>query len=163
MVEERPDHFRRRFSGQRGKHSAHLLAVGSGSLGDELSLPSGEVVIDGAAGATGNPFLTSIVGGTVHILDSEAVFAGGTNRPLLLIELKLPAVALADSESQAAFIENATQVAELLTSEGHRREDIWINILHARDGAWGLGGKAYSNDALLAAAGAEAAGATGQH
>jgi len=131
--------------------------------GEREILPRLTATLLDAAGARGNPFLTSIVGGTVNILDPEAVFAGGTNRPLLLIELKLPAVALADSESQAAFIENATHVAESLTSEGHRRDDIWINILHAQDGAWGLGGKAYSNNALMAAAGAEAADATGQH
>lgn len=128
--------------------------------GEREILPRLTAALLDAAGATGNPFLTSIVGGTVNILDPEAVFAGGMNRPLLLIELKLPAVALADSESQAAFIENATRVAESLTSDGHGREEIWINILHARDGAWGLGGKAYSNDALLAAAGAQTADAT---
>jgi hypothetical protein len=31
-----------------------------------------------------------------------------------------------------------------------REEDTWINILNARDGAWGVGGRVLTNDDLVA-------------
>jgi len=34
---------------------------------------------------------------------------------------------------------------------GHRDEDTWVNILNARDGAWGVGGRVLANDDLAAA------------
>jgi hypothetical protein len=37
-----------------------------------------------------------------------------------------------------------------LVRPGHRDEDTWINILHARDGAWGVGGRMLTNDDLVA-------------
>jgi phenylpyruvate tautomerase PptA (4-oxalocrotonate tautomerase family) len=107
-----------------------------------------------AAGATGNPFLTSIVGGTVHILDARDVYGGGAHRPIVMVELKLPGVALADQAARAAFIRSATQIVDSLTVEGPDPEDTWVNILHAPDGGWGIGGRAYTNDGLLAAASA---------
>jgi hypothetical protein len=41
-----------------------------------------------------------------------------------------------------------------LTVEDHDRADTWVNILHAVDGAWGLGGCAWTNAELMAAASA---------
>ena len=35
-------------------------------------------------------------------------------------------------------------------SPGHRDEDTWVNILNARDGAWGAGGRVLTNDDLIA-------------
>ena len=110
-----------------------------------------------ATGGAGNAFLTSIVGGTVNLLDSDHVWGGAVNRPLVMVELKLPNVALSDLDTRAAFIEGATAVVEELTVDGHRPEDTWVNILHADDGCWGIGGRAYTGEALLAAAAAAAA------
>jgi hypothetical protein len=44
-----------------------------------------------------------------------------------------------------------------LTVEEHDPEETWVNILHAVDGAWGIGGRAWTNDELLAAASAAGA------
>jgi phenylpyruvate tautomerase PptA (4-oxalocrotonate tautomerase family) len=102
-----------------------------------------------ATGARGDEFLTSIVGGTVHLLRPEDVYGGGVQRPLVLVELKLPAVALSSPGACAEFITAATDVVDALSVATHEREDTWVNILHAADGAWGIGGRAYSNEALL--------------
>jgi phenylpyruvate tautomerase PptA (4-oxalocrotonate tautomerase family) len=110
-----------------------------------------------ATGARGNPFLTSIVGGTVHILDPRDVYAGGGNRPLVMVELKLPNVALADQEPRAQFIAAATRIVQSLCVEDHDPDDVWVNILHAPDGGWGIAGRAYTGDDLLAAASSAAA------
>jgi phenylpyruvate tautomerase PptA (4-oxalocrotonate tautomerase family) len=113
-----------------------------------------------AAGATGNSFLTSIVGGTVHILAPCDIYAGGATRPIVMVELKLPGVALANQEARSAFIRSATRIVDSLTVEDHDPEDTWVNILHAPDGGWGIGGRAYTNDDLLAAASAAVSSAS---
>lgn len=120
--------------------------------GEAEILPQLTAALLEAAGATGNAFLTSIVGGTVNILEPSRVYGGGVNRPLVMVELKLPNVALADPQSKAAFIESANAIVEALTIDDHSTEDTWINILHAQDGGWGIGGRAYAGEALMAAA-----------
>jgi phenylpyruvate tautomerase PptA (4-oxalocrotonate tautomerase family) len=124
------------------------------STGEREILPRLTDALLDATGARGNPFLTSIVGGTVHILEPARVYGGGANRPLVMVELKLPSIALAEQEPRSAFIAAATRIVDSLTVEDHDRADTWVNILHAVDGAWGLGGCAWTNAELMAAASA---------
>jgi phenylpyruvate tautomerase PptA (4-oxalocrotonate tautomerase family) len=105
-----------------------------------------------ASEATGNAFFTSIVGGTVHILDPEDIYAGGTNRPVVMVELKLPNIGLDSVEARAAFITAATAVVAELAVPGHLPENTWVNILNAPDGGWGIAGQSYTGEALIAAA-----------
>lgn len=109
-----------------------------------------EALID-ATGATGNSFFKAMVGGTLNILPPEQIFAGGTNRPVVMVELKLPNIGLGTIEARAAFITAATDIVQTLAVPGHAREDIWVFVLNAPDGAWGVGGKPYTNEALMAA------------
>lgn len=104
-----------------------------------------------ASGATGNPFFTSIVGGTVQVLPPEDVYAGGANRPVVMVELKLPDIGLDSREERAAFIVAATDVVDALTVDGHQRQDTWVNIFNAPDGGWGIGSRQYTGAALVAA------------
>jgi phenylpyruvate tautomerase PptA (4-oxalocrotonate tautomerase family) len=97
---------------------------------------------------TGNAFMTPNVGGTVNILPKERIFAGGKPTALVLIELKLPLPSLASQEQKAGFIAEATAIVDELTNKAHPKEQTWVNILYAPDGAWGIGGKAYTNAEL---------------
>ena len=128
-----------------------LTATGSRQI-----LPQLTAALLEASGLTGNSFFTSIVGGTVHLLAPEDVYAGGTNRPVVMVELKLPDIGLPTPEARAAFITAATDIVDALTAPGHDRNDTWVNILNAPDGGWGLGGHAYTGEALIAAATAAA-------
>ncbi|MGW2374548.1 tautomerase family protein [Kitasatospora sp. NPDC001683] len=119
--------------------------------GEREILPRLTAALTEASGLAGNPGFTSMVGGTVHLLDPEHVYAGGVNRPVVMVELKLPDIGLATAEARAAFIRSATDIVGRLTVEGHRADDTWVNILNARDGAWGIGGKALGNDDIVAA------------
>lgn len=103
------------------------------------------------SGGAGNEFFTSIIGGTLHILEPENIYAGDGNRPLIMVELKLPNIGLATIEQRAAFVAEATNIVNGHTVPGHNRDDIWVNILNAPDGGWGIGGHAYTGDALIAA------------
>jgi hypothetical protein len=118
-----------------------------------------EALID-ISGLTGNTFFTPITGGHLHILEPEHIHTGGVNRPVLLIELKLPGVGLPTVSDRAAFISKATSIAAKHTAPGHPSDDIWVTISYAVDGGWGIGGVAYTNDALVAAIGAAAENAS---
>jgi hypothetical protein len=86
--------------------------------------------------------------------------ASATSWPLPCGELKLPNIGLADQAARAAFVTAATDIVADLAEPEHRRDDTWVNILNAPDGGWGLGGKGYTDDALIVAitdAGASAA------
>ncbi|GAA1957639.1 tautomerase family protein [Kitasatospora viridis] len=118
--------------------------------GEREILPRLTAALVAASGLTGNPAFTAMVGGTVHVLAPEHVYAGGTNRPVVMVELKLPDIGLADPAARAEFIRAATDVVERLSVPGHDPEDTWVNILNARDGAWGIGGRVLTNEAIAA-------------
>jgi hypothetical protein len=122
------------------------------TTGEREILPQLTAALLEATSATGNRFLTSIIGGTVHVLERRQIYAGGVSRPLVLVEVKLPSVALSSPATRAAFIVAATDVVDALTVEEHDRENTWVNILHAPDGGWGVGGRAYTGADLLARA-----------
>ncbi len=103
------------------------------------------------SGATGNSFFTAVVGGTVHLLDPSDIYAGGVNRPVVVVELKLPNIGLATLSDRAAFITAATDIVSELVVAGHERDDVWVNILNAPDGAWGIGGRSWTGAELIAA------------
>jgi phenylpyruvate tautomerase PptA (4-oxalocrotonate tautomerase family) len=119
--------------------------------GEREILPRLTVALAEASGLAGNEFFASVVGGTVHVLAPENIYAGGTNRPVVMVELKLPNIGLGSIESRTAFITAATAIVDALTVPGHRQENTWVNILNAPDGGWGIAGTAYTADALVAA------------
>jgi phenylpyruvate tautomerase PptA (4-oxalocrotonate tautomerase family) len=121
------------------------------STGEREILPRLTAALIEVSGATGNSFFTAIVGGTVHLLDPHDVYAGGVNRPVVLVELKLPNVGLPTPEARTAFIVAASDIVDDLAEPGHDRNDTWVNILNAVDGAWGVGGRAWTGDELIAA------------
>jgi hypothetical protein len=124
------------------------------AAGERDILPLLTAALLEASGLNGNAFFTSIVGGTVHILAPEDIYAGGENRPLVMVELKLPNIGLSSVDARAAFITAATDIVDAVTGPAHNRADTWVNILNAPDGGWGIGGTAYTGDALAAAAAA---------
>ena len=121
------------------------------SAGEREVLPRLTADLAQVSGQSDNPQFSALIGGSVHVLDPEDIYAGGVNRPLIMVELKLPDIGLASVEARAAFIAAATDTVAALTTAGHQRADIWVNILNAPDGAWGIGGHAYTNEALVAA------------
>jgi phenylpyruvate tautomerase PptA (4-oxalocrotonate tautomerase family) len=121
------------------------------TAGEREILPRLTAALIEASGLTGNSFFAAIVGGTVHLLAPENVYAGGVNRPVVMVELKLPSIGLNTIEARRAFISAATEIVDALTIAGHDRDNTWVNILNAPDGGWGLGGITYTGDDLVAA------------
>ncbi|MEO5758743.1 MAG: hypothetical protein ABIQ51_17985 [Mesorhizobium sp.] len=126
------------------------------STGEREILPRLSAALIEASGAAGNAFFTAIVGGTVHILPAHHIYAGGANRPVVMVELKLPNIGLSSIEARNAFITAAAAIVAELCVPGHKPENTWVNIVNAPDGGWGIGSRQYTGDALIAAATASA-------
>jgi len=102
----------------------------------------------------GNAFMEPNVIGTLNVVPAGRVFAGGKAGPAAFVELKLPAVALATPEAKRRFIARATDVVEQAVGGRLSRDRIWVNVVYAADGAWGISGRAYDNAGLAEAIGA---------
>jgi len=126
------------------------------AAGEREILPRLTAALIEVSGLTGNSFFRSIVGGTVHVLEPEDIYAGGESRPVVMVELKLASIGLDTVAARAAFNTAATDVVEALTVAGHARDDTWVNILNAPDGGWGIGGVAYTGADLIGAVTASA-------
>ena len=110
------------------------------------------------SGATGNSFFTPIVGGHVDVVEPGDVYAGGANRPLVVVKLEIPNIALGSVELRAAFVKAATDIVLSCTVPWQRPEDVWVTIFNAPDGGWGIAGQAYTGDDLITAITAAATG-----
>src|SRR5690242_9086893 len=92
------------------------------AAGEREILPRLTTALIEANGLAGNGFFASLVGGTVQLLAPEDVYGGGVNRPLVMVELKLPNIGLGTLAARAAFITAATDVVASLTVAGHDRQ-----------------------------------------
>lgn len=100
-------------------------------------------------GLTGNAFLAPNVIGTLNVLPRDRTFVHGRAEAAAFVELKLPAVALAAPDTQRQFVERATEI--VLRRAGGRLSptQVWVNVVHAVDGGWGIAGRRYDNASLV--------------
>ncbi len=99
-------------------------------------------------GLTGNKVLTPNVVGSIHVLQPDHCFAGGENKRVGFIEWKVPSFAFSNREIHEGYVKEATDVLHNASNGLLPRENIWVNVVHAVDGAWGIGGQALSNEQL---------------
>ncbi|WP_116135986.1 tautomerase family protein [Trinickia diaoshuihuensis] len=99
-------------------------------------------------GLQDNAFMVPNVVGTLHTLPRNRIFSGGAAALAAFVELKLPAVALASPDSKRRFVERATRIVAQASGGRIVPERVWVNVVYAADGAWGIGGQAYDNAAL---------------
>lgn len=99
-------------------------------------------------GIFGNAFMTPNVIGEIVTIAKGRSFSGGEPKDIAVFELKVPSFVLASKELQDAWIKEGTTIIEIAAEGRVPRERIFANVVHALDGAWGIGGVAYSNAAL---------------
>ena len=99
-------------------------------------------------GLQDNAFMVPNVVGTLNVLPRNRIFSGGAAAEAAFVELKLPAVALASPDAKRRFIESATQIVARASGGRIVPERVWVNVVYAADGAWGIGGRGYDNAAL---------------
>lgn len=99
-------------------------------------------------GISDNAFMTPNIIGEVVVVEKGRSFSGGAPADIAVFELKAPSFVLADPTLQSAWIARGTQIIEKAAQGRIPRNRIYGNVVHALDGAWGIAGVAYSNDAL---------------
>ena len=96
-------------------------------------------------GITGNKAMTPNVVGTLHIAPKGTTFSGMQETDAVFIEWKVPAFAFTDREVQRGYFQDATDLIHEMSGGKQPRDRIFINVVHAVDGAWNFGGKALTN------------------
>lgn len=99
-------------------------------------------------GLTGNPVMTRNVVGSINILPKELTYAGLEESSVVFIEWKVPSLAFSTPQIVQGYVEEATRIAAEASGGRQPVERIWVNVLHAADGAWGIAGKAFTNREL---------------
>ena len=107
-------------------------------------------------GLTGNAFMTQAAIGHVQVSPTGSSYAGGKAQSLPVIEVKVPATTFPAQEVKDAFVKSVTDIVDDLKAGAHPRERTFVNVTYAVDGSWGIGGKAYTNEAPGAAIAAAA-------
>jgi phenylpyruvate tautomerase PptA (4-oxalocrotonate tautomerase family) len=96
-------------------------------------------------GLEGNTFMEPNVVGHLVVTPEASSYAGGKPGSLAVIEVKVPAVTFPNHEVRQAFVGQVTDIIDELKAGEHPRSRTFVNVTYAVDGAWGIGGKAYSN------------------
>ena len=99
-------------------------------------------------GLAGNTVLTPNVVGSINVLAKEHTFSGSKEAPVAFIEWKVPSFSFAKREVQLGYIEEATNIIHEMSGGRQPKEHIWVNVVHAVDGAWGIAGVALTNAQL---------------
>lgn len=102
----------------------------------------------GVHGLGGNAFMEPIVIGHLEVYPEEFSFAGGKPQSLAIVEVKVPPMTFPDQSVKDAFVKAATDIIDELKAGEHPRERTFVNVTYAVEGTWGIGGKAYTNEAL---------------
>ena len=107
-------------------------------------------------GMTDNKLMRANVIGSIHILPKDQTFTGMHETPVAFIEWKVPSSGFANRDVQIGYFEEATDIIHEMSGGKQPRDNIYINVVHAVDGAWNFGGKALTNaeiGAVVASAG----------
>ncbi len=99
-------------------------------------------------GLTGNAAITPNVVGSINVVPREHTFSGSKEASVAFVEWKVPAFAFNTREIQLGYVQEATDIIHAMSGERHPKERIWVNVVHAVDGAWGIGGVALTNAQL---------------
>jgi len=99
-------------------------------------------------GLTGNKFMTPNVIGHVQVIPTGSTFSGLKATPVAMVEWKVPSFAFTNRQVQLDYAQEVTNIIHEMSGGKHPKELIWVNVVHAVDGAWGIAGKAYTNAEL---------------
>jgi hypothetical protein len=102
-------------------------------------------------GLAGNKVMTPNVVGSIHIIGHGHTFTGAEETPAVFIEWKVPSFAFTDRKVQEGYFAEATDIIQEMSGGTQPRDKIFINVVHAVDGAWNFNGRAMTNAEIGAA------------
>ena len=104
-------------------------------------------------GLSGNPVMTPNAIGSIQVVARGNTYAGLRPTTVGIVEWKVPSFAFATREVQLGYIEEATRIIHEMSGGRQPSDQIWVNVVHAVDGAWGIAGQALTNAQLGEAVG----------
>lgn len=105
-------------------------------------------------GLSQNEAMKRNIVGSIHLVPKEHSYSGSKEASVAFIEWKVPSFAFASREIQLGYVQEATDIIHELSLAQHPKDRIWVNVVHAVDGAWGIAGMALTNAQLSAGAAA---------
>ena len=99
-------------------------------------------------GLTGNAVMTPNITATVHVLPKGSTFSGGKEFSGAWVEWKTPSFAFNSRDIQVGYFKEATEIIHELSGSKQPKDHIYVNVVHAADGAWNLDGQAMTNEEL---------------
>ncbi len=102
-------------------------------------------------GLTGSTVMTPNITANIHIVPKGFSLSGGEEFLGAWAEWKVPSFALADQEVIKEHFAEVTEIIHRLSGKKQRKDNIYVNAVHAVDGAWNLDGVAMTNEELLEA------------
>ncbi|PRX57211.1 4-oxalocrotonate tautomerase [Flagellimonas meridianipacifica] len=102
-------------------------------------------------GLAGNTVMTPNVTANVHIVPKGFSFSGGNDFSGVWVEWKVPSFALSDEAVIKEHFAEVTEIIFKLSGKSQPKDNIYVNVVHAVDGAWNLDGVAMTNEELLSA------------
>ena len=102
-------------------------------------------------GLTGNAAMTPNIVGSVHVVPKGATFTGMQETDVAFIEWKVPSFAFTERSVQLGYFEEATNIIHEMSGFRQPKDKIFINVVHAVDGAWNFDGHALTNAEIGAA------------
>ena len=104
-----------------------------------------------AHGLAGNKVMIRNVIGSIQVLPKDATFIGADETAVAFIEWKVPSFAFADPAVQRSYFTEATDIIHEMSGGTQPRDKIFINVVHAVDGAWNFDGRPMTNAEIGAA------------
>mgnify|MGYP000332850274 CR=1 FL=1 len=102
-------------------------------------------------GILGNKAMSPNIVGSIQSIAKDSMYTGGENNKAAFIEWKVPSFVFADHTVQAEYIKRATDLVHEASNGQLDKTSIWVNVVHAVDGAWGINAEAMTNEQLVAA------------
>ena len=99
-------------------------------------------------GLAGNTVMTPNITGSIHVIPKGLTFSGSQEASAAWIEWKVPSFAFNTRDIQQGYFSEATDIIHEMSGRQLPKERIWINVVHAVDGAWGINGHAMTNAQL---------------
>jgi len=96
-------------------------------------------------GLAGNDVMIRNVVGSIHLVARDQTFTGIDETPVAFVEWKVPSLAFTDRHIQQGYFQEATDIIHDMSGGRQPRDRIFINVVHAVDGAWNFNGEAMTN------------------
>ncbi len=96
--------------------------------------------------ASDDEFIRSNVSVFIHEHGENHVFAGGVPARVARIDVKVPTVALTTQERRSGFTADATRLVRTAARPETRFEHVWVFVMNAVEGGWGIDGKALTSE-----------------